>query len=59
MKKKLFEYYLATFSEARARYEELSNDPAEVERILVAGAEKARETAAPLMDEIRQAVGIR
>jgi len=59
MKKRLFDYYLQTFGDARARYEELQNDPAEVERILVAGAEKARETAAPLMDEVRKAVGIR
>jgi tryptophanyl-tRNA synthetase len=59
MKKRLFEYYLATFSDARERYEELRNDPAEVERILAAGAEKARETAAPLMDEVRRIVGIR
>jgi tryptophanyl-tRNA synthetase len=59
MKKRLFEFYLATFGEARARYEELRDDPAEVERILVAGAEKARETVAPLMDEVRKVVGIR
>jgi len=59
MKKRLFDYYLATFGEARARYEEFKNDPAEVERILAAGAETARETAAPLMDEVRQTVGIR
>ena len=59
MKKRLFEYYLQTFAAARTRYEELRNDPAEVERILVAGAEKARETAAPLVEEVRKAVGIR
>jgi len=59
MKKRLFDYYLATFSDARGRYEELKNNPAEVERILAAGAETARETAAPLMDEVRQVVGIR
>ena len=59
MKKRLFEYFLATFGEARARDQELKADPAEVERILAAGAEKARETAAPLMDEVRRAVGIR
>ncbi len=59
MKKKLFEYFLATFGEARARYDELVADPAEIERILRAGAEKARETAAPLMDDVRRAVGIR
>ncbi len=59
MKKRLFDYYLATFGKARARYEELSDDPAEVDRILAAGAEKARETVAPLMDEIRSVVGVR
>jgi len=59
MKKKLFEYYLATFGAARARYEELKSDPGEVERILATGAARARETVAPLMDEVREAVGIR
>ena len=59
MKKKLFDYFLATFGDARARYDELMADPAEVERILSAGAERARETVAPLMDDVRSAVGIR
>jgi tryptophanyl-tRNA synthetase len=59
MKKRLFDYYLSTFGDARARYEELKGDPAEVDRILAAGAAKARETAALLMDEVRTAVGIR
>ncbi|MEE4273751.1 MAG: tryptophan--tRNA ligase [Thermoanaerobaculales bacterium] len=59
MKKKLFEFFVATFGEARARYDELAADPAEVDRILAAGAAKARETAAPLMDDVRKAVGIR
>jgi len=59
MKKRLFDYYLSTFGDARARYEELKGDPAEVDRILAAGAAKARETAAPLMDQVRKAVGIR
>jgi tryptophanyl-tRNA synthetase len=59
MKKKLFEYFLATFGEARVRYDELMADPAEVDRILLTGAERARETVAPLMDDVRSAVGIR
>jgi tryptophanyl-tRNA synthetase len=59
MKKRLFEYYLQTFGAARSRYEELRNDPTEVERTLAKGAEKARETAAPLVEEVRTAVGIR
>jgi tryptophanyl-tRNA synthetase len=59
MKKRLFEFFLATFGEARTRYDELIADPAEVERILLAGADKARETVAPLMDDVREAVGIK
>ncbi len=59
MKKRLFEYYLQTFGEARARYDELRSDPAEVENILRVGAATARETTAPLMDEVRKTVGIR
>jgi tryptophanyl-tRNA synthetase len=59
MKKRLFEYYMATFSEARRRYEELRSNPAEVEAVLTGGAARAREIAAPLMDDVRTAVGIR
>jgi tryptophanyl-tRNA synthetase len=59
MKKRLFDYYVETFGAARQRYDELKNDPAEVERILMSGADKARETATPLMDDVRRAVGIR
>jgi len=59
MKKRLFEYFLATFGDARTRYDELMADPAEVDRILLAGAQRARETVAPLMDDFRKAVGIR
>ena len=59
MKKRLFEFFLETFGDARARYDELMADPAEVERILLAGADKARETVAPLMDDVREAVGIK
>ncbi|MGD9252891.1 MAG: tryptophan--tRNA ligase [Holophagae bacterium] len=59
MKKRLVDYYVETFGAARQRYDELKNDPAEVERILMSGADKARETATPLMDDVRRAVGIR
>ncbi len=59
MKKRLFEFFLDTFGGARARYDELMADPGEVERILLAGADTARETVAPLMDDVRKAVGIR
>jgi len=59
MKKRLFGYFLDTFGEARERFEELEQNPAEVERILSEGAHRARETAAPLMRRVRSAVGIR
>jgi tryptophanyl-tRNA synthetase len=59
LKKKLVGYFLETFGEPRARYAELAEDPGEVERILVQGAAKARETVVPLMHEVRRAVGIR
>jgi len=59
MKKRLFEFYMDVFGPARKRFDELQRDPGEVERVLAAGAEKARETARPLMDDVRRAVGMR
>ncbi|HOC43971.1 MAG TPA: tryptophan--tRNA ligase [Thermoanaerobaculales bacterium] len=59
MKKRLFAYYMATFGEARRRFEELRRHPGEVEAVLAAGAERARAIAVPLLDEVRAAVGIR
>ncbi len=58
MKKRLFDDYLATFGGARTRYEQLRANPEEVEQILADGVAKARETVAPLMDDVRRAVGI-
>ncbi len=59
MKKRLFEYFMATFGPARQRFAELSADPGEVERVLAGGAERARAAMAPLMYRVRHAVGIR
>jgi tryptophanyl-tRNA synthetase len=59
MKKRLFTYYMDTFGGARARFEELQQDPGEVERVLSEGAAKVREKVAPLMDRVRSAVGVR
>ncbi len=59
MKKRLFGWYLDTFGEARRRFEELSRDPAEVERVLAEGADRAREVIVPLMERIRSLVGLR
>ncbi|MBX7101391.1 MAG: tryptophan--tRNA ligase [Myxococcaceae bacterium] len=57
-KKKLVECFHVTFDGPRKRYEELQADPAEVERILKAGAAKAREYAAPVLARVRTAVGL-
>jgi tryptophanyl-tRNA synthetase len=37
----------------------LERDRAEVERILAEGARRARDIAAPILDQVRQAVGLR
>ena len=42
----------------RDRIEELTSDPAELDRILAAGAERARTVAAVTMDRVREAVGL-
>ena len=59
MKKVLFEYINEQVKPARDEYNRLIADPAEVERTLLKGAERARELSAPFLDEIRQAIGIR
>ncbi len=43
----------------RATYEALIADPAKVEAILLAGAEKARKLSKPFMARLRHAVGLR
>lgn len=58
-KRLLLAYFHATFDEARRRRDELRRDLAEVERILVHGARRAREISAPIMAQVRRATGIR
>ena len=59
MKQVLFDYINEHIKPARAEYQRLIDDPAEVERALIRGADKAREVSVPYLDEIRHAVGIR
>ena len=59
MKQTLFEYINETIKPARQEYERLIADPASVEAELVRGAARAREIATPVLEEIRQAGGIR
>lgn len=55
----LFERIDREIAPLRARYEELINDPAQIERILLAGAEKARTLSRPFIGRLRHAVGLR
>lgn len=55
----LFERIDREIAPMRATYEALINDPARIEKILLAGAEKARAISRPFMAELRHAVGLR
>jgi tryptophanyl-tRNA synthetase len=58
-KKQLFEFLDAKLSAPRSRYNALMNDLGHVEQELHKGAEKARAKAAPLLEKVRIAAGIR
>ncbi|MEY2617901.1 MAG: hypothetical protein RL522_903 [Pseudomonadota bacterium] len=55
----LFERIDREIAPMRERYEAMVNNPAEVERILMRGAEKARERSRPFIARLREAVGLR
>lgn len=57
-KKRLAEAYWDYFAPMRARREELVANPDEVDAVLKAGAEKAREEAAKVLHRVRKAVGL-
>lgn len=57
-KKMLLAGILETFSEARARYNELKDNDEYVIKVLKDGAEKARDKSGKFMNKIRNAVGI-
>jgi tryptophanyl-tRNA synthetase len=58
-KKQLFELINAEVGDARERYEDLLAKPSYMEDVLQVGAQKARSYSKPLLDQCRQAVGIR
>jgi tryptophanyl-tRNA synthetase len=57
-KKQLFELINDELAPARERYEALLADPGYIESELRRGAERAREYSVPLMQKVREAVGI-
>ncbi len=58
LKKRLADRYWDFFAPMRARREEILADPGYVEQVLAAGAVRAREEAAKVLDRIRRAVGL-
>jgi tryptophanyl-tRNA synthetase len=58
VKKAVLERFMERFEPARRRRRELESEPAYVESVLCRGAERARAVTAPLVREVRAAVGI-
>ena len=58
-KNRLFNLLDSELSEAREKYQGLIQRPADLEDILLAGAQKARRAATPFLEELREAVGLR
>ena len=57
-KQRLFEMLDAVLAEPRERYNELMANPAEIDKVLTIGGERARAISRPYMDQLRDAVGI-
>jgi tryptophanyl-tRNA synthetase len=55
----LFERIDREVAPMREHYDALLNDPAQIEKILLAGADKARALSRPFMAELRHAIGLR
>jgi tryptophanyl-tRNA synthetase len=58
IKQSLFELLEESFSEARENYEDLMDDWGYLDRVLMEGAEKARDIGKPMMEKVRKAVGV-
>ncbi len=58
-KQRLFQLLDQQLAAPRERYQQLLARPADLEDILLAGAVKARKTASPFLEQLREAVGLR
>ena len=58
-KQMLFELIDHEIAPMREHYLALINNPVQMDKILLAGADKARQLATPFMREVRHAVGLR
>jgi tryptophanyl-tRNA synthetase len=57
-KKRLADAYWDFFAPMRVRRAEIESDPGYVDQVLTAGAGRAREEAAKVLDRVRRAVGL-
>ena len=58
LKNELFDVLNTQLSPLRQRYDALMAPDSELDALLAAGAEKARKRAAPVLDQVRKAIGI-
>jgi tryptophanyl-tRNA synthetase len=58
IKQGLFELLEDNFSQAREKYEDPMKDWGYLDRVLLEGAEKARDIGKPMMEKVRKAVGV-
>lgn len=58
IKAEIFDLLESTFGYARERYNELLADRDGIDRILMNGAEEARAIAIPIIERVRQAIGV-
>ncbi len=58
LKKQVAEVVIDAITPLRLRYEALMEDPAELDRLLARGAERAREVATPKVDQMKEIMGL-
>jgi tryptophanyl-tRNA synthetase len=58
-KKKLLDFFHRQFDDARKKHAELVKNSGYVDDVLAKGAERARKTAAEVMEDVRRSIGLR
>jgi tryptophanyl-tRNA synthetase len=58
LKNRVAEVVIEAITPLRARYDRLMQDPAELDRLLVRGADQAREVATPKLDKMKEVMGL-
>jgi len=58
LKRRVADAIVGVLAPIRERHAELMADPAELDRLLARGAERAREVASPKVDEMKRRMGL-